>query len=169
MDRFSVEYTIGGRIKAPLVPKLIKAIQNVGLGIEWDEGYGDDDLLMAIKQCCKHVALSIMNNEVSGGNTDELDAFCIKHNLSFDKRVDGKYEYNGEIHWWKPGLFNIQSWFDTDKEGKRIMIGLETLEKNLKQGKTLAQVVKRLHRVAPPIPGLIVVGKLRTPQKLATV
>ena len=121
---------------------------------------------MAISQCGKPVSLTVMNNEVSGGNTDPLDNFCIKHNLSFDKRVDGKYEYNGEIHWWKPGLTNVQTWYDTDKEGKRIMIGIEKLEKMQAQGKSLADVLKRLRRIAPPVPGLVVIGKLKTDESI---
>ena len=160
MDRFSVTFTLGGKLKATLVPNLIKAIQEAGLNIEWNQGYGEDDILQAIRLCGKTIPLTVMNHELGAGNTEPLDLFCIKHRLSFDKRVDGKYEFNGEIHWWKPGLKQVQVWYDTDKEAKRVMASLFLLENALTHGKTLEQIVKRLRRVAPPVPGLQIIGTI---------
>ena len=64
--------------------------------------------------------------------------------------MDGKFEYNGDITWWQPGMRRPETWEDTDKEANKVMISLESLRKKRRSRKTLAQVIKELEKVAPP-------------------
>ena len=88
-----------------------------------------------------------------------MDEFCREHNLHYLKRVEGKYEYNGALHWWKPGMKGEQEWNDTDKDATQVMVSLTRLKKFLRSRKTLQWVIQKLSSKAPTPPPLRILAK----------
>jgi len=164
-DRFATEVEIGGDIPRSLIPSLAVAIESAGLGLEWGDSSSSEELRKAIMDCNGTATLHVNATELAGGDTETLDEFCVSHGIAFTKRVDGKYEYNGEIHWWHPGLDGVQSWSDTDKEGKLVMLRREALEEALQKGSTLQQVIKHLKAVAPQVPNIRLTDRKRQKPK----
>jgi hypothetical protein len=95
-----------------------------------------------------------MAAELNWGNTIVMDAFCIEHGLQFLKRVEAKYEYNGEIIWWTPGMAEPKVWAATNVSASRPYASLEFLRKEEENHETLAQVIKILEAVGPTPPPL---------------
>jgi len=154
-DRFAVSYELGGTLRAQDIPALVDAILSDGLSLN----DGSDDSLEAFKQeieeCARNERPFIVSGcEIAWGQTETLDEFCRKHRLHYRKRVGGKYEYNGALHWWKPGMKAGQEWIETDKDATEVMIGLTRLKKFLRRRKTLQEVVQELSSKAPTPPPL---------------
>jgi len=152
-DRFMTEVEIGGKIPRSIIPDLIGAIQAAGLDLDWNDGEPSEEALrQKLEECNGKETLSVNATELSGGNVDPLDQFCVANNIPFMKRVEGKYDYNGEIFWWQPGMPKILSWEDTDHEAKRIMVSLPMLKKARQAKKLLGTVIKRMELIAPAVP-----------------
>jgi len=150
-DRFMTEVEIGGKIPRSIIPDLIGAIQAAGLDLDWNDGEPSEEALrQKLEECNGKETLSVNATELSGGNVDPLDQFCVANNIPFMKRVEGKYDYNGEIFWWQPGMRRAEVWEDTDKEATRVMISLAALKKLRRSRKTLDQVIQKLEKVALP-------------------
>lgn len=154
-DRFNVSYEIGGPVRANEIPNLVKAIQDTGLSLNYGADDGSEPLTQEVRRCvAEGKPLIVSAIEIAWGHTDHLDQFCRSKKLAFRKAVEGKYDYNGEILWWQPGMRKVESWQDTDKDAQRVMISIEKLEKAVKDGRTLIQVIEDLRLVAPTPPAL---------------
>ncbi len=171
-DRFATDVEIGGVIPRSLIPDLINAIQSAGLDLEWNDGTPSEQALrQELEGCDGKATLHVNATELAGGDINPLDEFCVANGIPFTKRVDGKYDYNGEIHWWHPGLSRIQTWSDTDKEASKVMLGLASLKEVLQAGKTLEQVVQQLEKVAPQVPNVQIAASThaaREPERVGT-
>lgn len=83
-DRVSASITIGGDLPAALLPELLDLITFEGLSTDWDgEPFG-------AAQLPTDEPLRLMAHEVAWGRFEQLEAFCIKHNLPF-ARWSGAY------------------------------------------------------------------------------
>ena len=130
------EVEIGGKIPRSIIPDLIGAIQAAGLDLDWNDGEPSEEALrQKLEECNGKETLSVNANKIP-----------------FMKRVEGKYDYNGEIFWWQPGMPKILSWEDTDHEAKRIMVSLPMLKKARQAKKLLSTVIKRMELIAPAVP-----------------
>ena len=87
------EVEIGGKIPRSIIPDLIGAIQAAGLDLDWNDGEPSEETLrQKLEECNGKETLSVNATELSGGNVDPLDQFCVANNIPFMKRVEGKYE-----------------------------------------------------------------------------
>ena len=116
----------------------------------------DGDLDEAIE---KGEAFEGSDGDAAWGDFPELTAFCRKNKLTYRHSADAKYEYNGEVFWWEPGMKDPITSLAT-QEG-RVYITGERLKVLLNQGGTLQDVVDDLERFAKPVPPLQVVGVTR--------
>ena len=153
-DRFATEVTIGGNLPRKEVKNLAHAITQDGLGIEYQDKDSNELCLYILSAAAKKEPLSFSNTEVANGATENLERFCQTHELSYVKRVEGKYEYNGEIHWWNPTMTEPKSWADTDIGAHQPMLSRNTLQKLKDRGKTLEAALEFLDSIAPPPPPL---------------
>jgi hypothetical protein len=149
-DRFATQFEIGGSLKRKKLEEFISILQSDGFGLNYEDATAEA-MTAEAERCSKEgEPLIVSALEIAWGDVDSTQEFCQKHKLPFIKRVDGKFEYNGDITWWQPGLRRPETWEDTDKEANKVMISLEALRKKRRSRKTLAQVIKELEKVAPP-------------------
>ena len=149
-EHFCTLIEIGGTIKRKQLPKLIAAMQADGIGIHYCEATAEAIRQEAEKCHREGWALQASGTEVTWGNLENTEAFCKKHKLQFNKRTEGRYEYNGAISWWRPGMKTNKTWSETNKDATVVMLSLANLTKAKAQGKTLQKIVKELEAVAPP-------------------
>jgi len=158
-DRFATSIKIGGAISNKTLRGLATAIRDNQFGFIWgDELSGTestDEVVLALrqeieKQDGKLVCVNIQCAEES------LSDFCREHNLPYCKSVEGRYEFNGEIRWWVPGM-EEEAFSDADAEGSYAMISvdkvIEFIEENFDEndpGFTLNLLLAELHEKHPP-------------------
>jgi len=156
-DRFAVSYEIGGVLRAKDIPALVDAVLSDGFSLNYGSEDSPEALKQEIEECVRNERPFIVSAcEIAWGRTETLDEFCREHGLGYLKRVEGKYEYNGALHWWKPGMKAEQEWNDTDKDATQVMVNLRRLKKFLRSRKTLQWVVQELSSKAPTPPPLCI-------------
>jgi hypothetical protein len=111
----------------------------------------DDEasLLKEVESVSGKSSLKVCNNDLAPYLTEELDLFLMQHKLSFVKRTDARFEYNGQIEWWRPGMKHFGCWEFTNTEAQAILISLDALKKALKNRKSLRAVIAQMEMVAP--------------------
>ncbi|ATY34932.1 hypothetical protein [Sphingomonas psychrotolerans] len=76
-DRVSASIILGGTLSASDFEALCEVISAEGLSVEWDgEPFAPDHLVPG-------EALNLFAHEVAGGQFDELEAWCVAHDLPF--------------------------------------------------------------------------------------
>ena len=78
-----------------------------------------------------------------------LVRFCHEHKLPFVKRTDARFEYNGQIEWWRPGMKLLGCWEFTNTEATEIFISLDALKRALNKHKSLRKVISGMEMIAP--------------------
>ena len=157
-DRFSTQIEIGGSLKRKKLAEFISILQGDGLGLDYEDAT-TEALIAEAERCSKEgEPLVVSALEITFSGLDPTQEFCQQHKLSFIKRADGKYEYNGDLTWWKPGMRRAETWEDTDKDATKVMISLEALKKLRRSRKTLDQVIQKLEKVAPPTGPFLIVA-----------
>lgn len=105
-DRIPALIEIGGPIPRALVPKLLRRIKAEGLRWNWCEepvaASTPEELLTELKRHDSEV-LSIGDDQAAWGEF-ELEDFLMEHNITFDRRSDAKYEYDGLLVRFRPGM-----------------------------------------------------------------
>lgn len=159
-DRFAVSYEIGGALRAPDIPMLVNAVLSDGFSLNYGSEDSPEALKQEIDECVRNERPFIVSAcEIAWGRTETLDEFCREHHLHYLKRVEGKYEYNGALHWWKPGMKAEQEWNDTDKDATQVMVSLTRLKKFLRCGTSLQRVIQKLSSKAPTPPPIRILVK----------
>jgi hypothetical protein len=108
------QITIGGKITRTDFVRLFLVAKNsnVGLGYD-DQGIGEtpQDLLDILTGAddLQFDPLRLCSVEANYGRLPDLEEFCRKHKLTYHQRSEARYEYDGEISWWKPGMKQEQS------------------------------------------------------------
>jgi hypothetical protein len=154
-DRFAVSYEMGGTLRAQDIPTLVDAVLSDGFSLNYGSEDSPEALKQELQECARNERSFIVSAcEIAWGRTETLDEFCREHRLHYLKRVEGKYEYNGALHWWKPGMKAEQEWNDTDKDATQVMVSLTRLKKFLRCRKTLKRVIQELSSKAPTPPPL---------------
>src|SRR5437016_2806810 len=106
-DRFPALLEIGGPIYRPLLLDLLTRIQAAGLRWNWCEdevaANTPEELLEELRQRDSPV-LSVGDDEAFGGMFESLEDFLAKQGIAFNRRSDAKYEYDGEIVFYRPSM-----------------------------------------------------------------
>src|SRR5438045_2325303 len=106
-DRFPALIEIGGPIPRSRVSELLARVQATGLRWDWCEdavkAATPEELLAELRQRDSQV-LSIGDDEALGGMFSDLEGFLVRHDIAFDRRSEAKYEYDGEIVFFRRGM-----------------------------------------------------------------
>ena len=92
------------------------------------------------------------DGDAAWGHFPELEEFCRKNKLTYRRTCDAKYEWDGEVVFWEPGMEEPISNRAT-QEGHPYAI-LPRLKAALEKGDTLCDVVADLSRFDKPVPPL---------------
>ena len=109
-DRFPGEIHIGGTLRpADHDADDITAFlgQCAGQPTQWGEsGHGDGLTLDTIDQVIDPDTglITFRNDQACYGVFEELEELCCWLGLSFDRNSDARYEYDGELVRWRPGM-----------------------------------------------------------------
>lgn len=95
------------------------------------------------------------DGDAAWGHFPELEEFCRKHNLTYRRTSDAKYEYDGEVVLWQPGMKKPIS--NAATQNGHVYTTVESLRAALDNGDTLRDVVDDLERFTRPIPAFEVV------------
>jgi len=165
-DRFPIRYEIGGKITtSTMLDELISQLLAIQMTREYGGCDDESSLRKEIERISGKSSLLVCNNDLAPYMAEELDLFLVEQKLPFVKRTDARYEYNGQIEWWRPGMKHMGRWEFTNTEANEIHISLESLKRSLEKRKTLRQVVADLDGVAPdPGPVILVFRPARRPR-----
>lgn len=89
----------------------------------------------------------------------------MEHKLPFVKRTDARFEYNGQIEWWRPGMKHLGCWEFTNTEAQAILISLDALKKALKKRKSLRAVIAQMEMVAPDPGPITLLSNVSKPER----
>lgn len=154
-DRFPIRYDIGGNLTRAVLEELITHLLDLQLTREYGGCDDEASLLKEVKSVSGKSSLKVCNSELAPYLTEQLDLFLMEHKLPFVKRTDARFEYGGEIQWWRPGMKHFGRWEFTNTEATEILISLDALKKALKRRKSLRKVIAEMEMVAPD-PGPVV-------------
>jgi len=130
-DRFAVSIEIGGVLPQEALDELIDlVVGEVGLGREqWGSYCEDSEEAMGYIRGCIEAGKSLVfvDDQLAGGEFDELEEFCWTHGLMFLANCSGKYEAPANIRWWKPRMEEIVECVSTP-EGEPVFPASEILE-----------------------------------------
>jgi len=105
-DCFPGEIMIGGKIPSALLEEFLGAVASSGASAG---DYGDapfdgrtaDELLDALDG---NGHLRLADAEARYGQFDDLEAFCVRHGIPFDRHSDARYEFDAVNVMFRPGL-----------------------------------------------------------------
>lgn len=87
-DRVDATITIGGQVPADRLEELLGVIESEGLGRDWEERFQSRDELLAYLQDGAE-GVTFYGREASGGEFDELAAYCVEAGLTYVLTYDG--------------------------------------------------------------------------------
>ncbi len=148
-DRFPIRYEIGGRLSRAVLDELIAHLLDLQLTREFGGCDDEASLCKEVERVSGKTSLKVCNSELAPYMTDQFDLFLMEHRLPFVKRTDARFEYGGEIQWWRPDMNHLGRWEFTNTEATEILISLAALKKALKKRKSLRQVIAEMEMVAP--------------------
>ncbi len=129
-DRFATQISIGGKIPRKVAEELCGVISSEGLSLGWDgepfEPKKPEDLVEADKD----TGLTLYDVERAWGSFDDLEEFLVEHGIAFDRSHEPKYEYDGELVMFRPGM-RVAEVFTADTSGK-ILVRAEELQNVIK-------------------------------------
>lgn len=86
-DRASAKITVGGCIWPSLIAAFVEVAQGERLSLGWD---GELVQEADVEKCAEALeSIELGAHEVSGAQFDDLEAFCVKHDLWFVRESDG--------------------------------------------------------------------------------
>jgi hypothetical protein len=108
-DCMAAEILIGGRLPRSRVEAFCSAIQDQYLALDWGGGAFSPetagDLMAAMHDSnYKDSWLRLTDDEARYGQFERLEEFLRKERIPYDRRSAGKYSYDAEIVWYRPGL-----------------------------------------------------------------
>lgn len=159
-DRFPIRYEIGGKLTHAVLDELIAHLLELTLTREYGGCDDETSLLEEVKRVSGKAPLKVCNNDLAPYATEQLDMFLMEHKLPFVKRTDARFEYNGEIQWWRPGMKHLGRWEFTNSEAKEILISLDALKRALRKRKSLREGIAEMEAVAPDPGPLILLSQV---------
>ena len=156
-DRLCAEIRIGGNIPSSLVGELCRVIRNEGVGLEWGEGGfspADANDLMKALEGGDGGMLCLKDTEASWGEFAGLEQFCVEHGIAFDRKTEGKYEFDPETSSFRPGMSDALVEV-TNESGERVVAEREVRKlKELVKDKKNELALKLIERWFPQLPPL---------------
>ena len=104
-DRFAAEMWIGGTVTRDVADELADQIRTSDLGTEWGEhNLATIDVNDDIFETCTDLdgTLRVCDAEARFGELEDLEEFCRENKISYDRRSEGKYEYDPELVRYRP-------------------------------------------------------------------
>jgi hypothetical protein len=162
-DWFPGEITIGGRVPATLEAELAKAVAATGGLVGGYEGSPfDPDAQRLTEALDGNGHLFLVDDQARYGQFEELEAFCVKHGVAFDRHSEAKHEYDAENVHFRPGMKEPVS-VSSNSDGNELL-GVERirpLAKELAQAATgrlskdklmatVTKTIRALNRLLPP-------------------
>lgn len=125
-NRLSVNIHIGGALPAVHSAELIDTIclQEVALG--WNGRPFQPDSITDLWKALINGVIHLYDNHTSKDKFPDLEAFCQRVGLSYNRYYDGNAEWNPGMVAWRPGWETPRE-FVTDTDGK-IVVHAEALE-----------------------------------------
>jgi len=148
-DRFPIRYEIGGRLTSAVLDELMAHLLDLRLTREYGGCDDETSLLKEVRSISGKDSLKVCNNDLAPYLTEQLDLFLMEHKLPFVKRTDARFEYNGQIEWWRPGMKLLGRWEFTNTEATEIFISLDALKRALNKHKSLRKVISGMEMIAP--------------------
>jgi hypothetical protein len=171
-EYFPADIAIGGVLTKHLCRDLIKvAIAQRAMPLGEDEEDNLEVLRQAINEAVQSgFSLELWDAQASYGMFDELEIFCRKHNLSYDRHSEAHFEYDAEVVWWRPGMAQARSATSTQDGEKGAYIAVKAVQKALDaQGITpqqrLLNIQELLKDSAPPELPPLTYKERRTPRE----
>lgn len=84
--------------------------------------------------------LVVSDSECSIGDFDELKAFLREANLPYNHFSEAKWDYEGNIIWWRPGMLQEEPSLATQRQEQTI--AFEELEKAMEASMSLAHFIQ---------------------------
>jgi hypothetical protein len=163
-DCFPGEITIGGKLPANVLETFLGVVTSAGAKVGGYEGAAFDATsakgLIEVLDENRH--LFLVDDEARYGQFENLEAFCIKHNIPFDRHSSARYEFDAEKVMFRPGmkrplgvpsnddggmLLNVETVRPVAKELARLATAKMTREKVLA---AVTKVSKMLNKLLPP-------------------
>lgn len=164
-DRFSTEIKFGGPVTEAQLRQIASLAAQCNLSVNYEQNYEEEFIFKALVQqmADDYQHFELNDHDLYTDMEDDLTDYLQKQKIPYEIRVDARYEFDSELHWWRPGMKREDSWQMMDHEAKTVMISLPALEKALRYRTALKTVVKRLRNIPPPMDeGIIVESKSRT-------
>ena len=95
-DRVSASIKLGGDLPITLLPDLVRLIEDEDLGPHWDGPFTSEAEIRTYLAAAA-AGLTLYANEVTSGEFEALQAFCVDHRLTYVLTYDG----SGGL--WAPG------------------------------------------------------------------
>ena len=92
--------------------------------------------------------ISISDCEASNDTFDDLKSFLREIGLSYDHVTEAKWEYDGTIQWWRPGM-DEERWTHCTQSYDQTVV-VSKLADMLGDGMTLAEALEKI--TIPPLP-----------------
>ena len=105
-DYFPGEIRIGGTIPGDVLEAFLGEVNSTGAKVSGYEGMEAAfktaaDLTEALDE---NGHLFLVDDQARGGMFEELEAFCVKHGIPFDRHSDARYEYDAENVSFRSGM-----------------------------------------------------------------
>ena len=163
-DHFPGEITIGGKVPADLLEAFLGELNSAEAKVG---GYdGADAAFQSARELREALNndghLFLVDDQAQCGMFEDLEAFCVKHGIAFDRHSDAKYEYDAENVYFRPGmkepesvpsnndgeaLLRVETIRPVAKELARLVTTTLTREKVLAAAK---KVIRHLNSLLPP-------------------
>jgi hypothetical protein len=155
-DHFPALIEIGGPIPRDVVPELLKRVKAEGLRWNWCDdalqASTPEELLAELKQHDSEV-LSVGDDEAAGGQFEDLERFLVQHGIAFDRQCNAKYEYDGLLVQFRPGMDEpAENLATQDGDPTLRLDALRPIQRLLRKGKgreALAKLDELLDAVSP--------------------
>lgn len=145
-ERFAGEIKIGGRIPASKVEGLCVAITDQGVALEWGDADFEPKTAKDLTEAADGGVLRLCSDQAIYGRFVELEGFCVKNGISFDRHSEGKYEYDAEIVKFRSGMRRPRT-FLSDQNGHQLVAHI-------------GAVLKGWRALGRPRPNVVVVRRM---------
>lgn len=115
-DCCPAEITIGGVLKFEDREAFLQELEQDGLAYDYD-GEPVDSIEEMLKQLGPDGTIKLYNNDVVGGQFDNVEQFCQEHGLAYIRHNDGHPNWPAEYSAYLPGWDEPRTYASTDQGG----------------------------------------------------
>lgn len=155
-DRIPAKIEIGGVVYPNFLDEFISEVNNSNgqRFNDWGGARADIKMTKELKEYIHDGYFTLVDDEASFGEFEELENFCRDHNLSYRRATSAKYEYNAEVAVWIPGMHEPLI-FATNEGEEEMVSGLEVRRAiAILQSGNEFMAIKILKDLCPVIPAI---------------